>query len=570
MKKSASLFILSAFLTLASFAQSIQEGIGHLYAERNVSARNTFEKMVASNPNNLEAVYWLGQAHLANDNIAAARQVYEKALASNGNAPLVLAGIGHVELAEGKTNEARQHFEQAISLSKGKKGNDPNVLNAIGRANVEVKGGDAAYAIAKLQEAHQLAPANPDIMINLGNAYRQAKEGGKAVEYYIKASQLAPALANYRMARVYETQRNWDIVLEHLNKAIAADPKFAPAYLRMYTYYLLYKNDPATAEQWAQKYVAVADPSTQNDVFKAQALYQQKKYDEAISIAKNAINQANQSKEKLNAGIYRLMAYSLMATGDTTQAKQYVDELFNKYEADERVAPDYTLKATIYAKENPEEVVDIYLAAADEDTSLRNKQLILLEAIDWAKDNNKKIPEGDLRLAFYKLNPNPNPASLFQVGLPYYQGGAYAKADSAFSAYATALPDSIYGHYWSALARAQIDTSLEQGLAVPAFEKALQIAETDKVRYKSQGVQAAGYLAGYYNNIKKDRDTAISYLQKGLEFDPNNTTFQNSIKVLQGASKKPTPAKSTPPSKTGTKPASSPSATKKPAGSAKG
>ena len=567
MKKSASLFILSTFLTLASFAQSIQEGLGHLYAERNVSARNTFEKMVASNPNNMEAVYWLGQAHLANDNVAAARQVYEKALASNGNAPLVLVGMGHVELTEGKTAEARQRFETAISLSKGKKGNDPNVLNAIGRANVEVKGGDPAYAISKLQEAHQLAPANPDIMINLGNAYRQAKEGGKAVESYMKAVQLAPALANYRMARVYETQRNWDIVTEHLNKAIAADPKFAPAYLRLYTYHLFYKNDPAAADQWAQKYISAADPSPEHEIFRAQTAYQQKNYDQAITMAKNVISQ---SKEKLNPGVYRLMAYSLMEKGDTAQARQYVDQLFEKFEADDRVAKDYTLKAAIYSKEKPEEVVNIYLAAAEEDTSLRNKQLILLEAIDWAKDNNKKIPEGDLRLAFYKLNPNPNPASLFQVGLPYYQGGAYAKADSAFSAYATALPDSIYGHYWSALARAQIDTSLEQGLAVPAFEKALQIAETDKVRFKSQGVQSAGYLAGYYNNIKKDKDTAIVYLQKGLEFDPNNTTFQNSIKVLQGAPKKSTPAKSTTPSKTGAKATSPSSSAKKPAGSSKG
>jgi len=568
MKKSASLFILSTFLTLASFAQSIQEGLGHLYADRTTSARNTFEKMVASNPNNLEAVYWLGQAHLANDNVAAARQVYEKALASNGNAPLVLVGMGHVELAEGKSAEARQRFETAISLSKGKKGNDPNVLNAIGRANVEVRGGDPAYAIAKLQEAHQLAPANADIMINLGNAYRQAKEGGKAVEYYIKASQLAPALANYRMARVYETQRNWDIVTEHLNKAIAADPKFAPAYLRMYNYYLFYKNDPATADQWAQKYISAADPSPEHDIFRAQTAYQQRNYEQAIKMAKNVIDQ---SKEKLSPSVYRLMAYSLMATGDTAQAKPYVDQLFEKSDADERVAPDYTLKAAIYSKENPEEVVNIYLEAANEDTSLRNKQLILLEAIEWAKANNKKIPEGDLRLAFYKINPNPNPASLFQVGLPYYQGGAFAKADSAFNAYATALPDSIYGHYWSALARAQIDTTLEQGLAVPAFEKALQIAETDKVRYKSQGVQSAGYLAGYYNNIKKDRETAISYLQKGLEFDPGNTTFQNSIKALQGAPKKPaTPAKPTTPSKAGTKTTTPSNAAGKPAGSTKG
>lgn len=570
MKKSASLFILSAFLTLASFAQSIQEGIGHLYAERNVSARNTFEKMVAANPNNIEAVYWLGQAHLANDNVAAARQVYEKALASNGNAPLVLAGMGHVELAEGKSAEARQRFETAISLSKGKKSNDPNVLNAIGRANVEVKGGDPAYAIAKLQEAHQLAPANADIMINLGNAYRQGKEGGKAVEYYIKASQLAPAIANYRMARVYETQRNWDVVTDHLNKAIAADPKFAPAYLRLYTYHLLYKNDPAAADQWAQKYIGAADPSVEHEIFRAQTAFQQKNYDQAIAMAKNVIDK---SKEKLSPSVYRLMAYSYMEKGDTTAAKQYVDQLFEKSTADDRVAKDYTLKAAIYSKEKPEEVVNIYLDAASEDTSLRNKQIILLEAIDWAKANNKKIPEGDLRLAFYKLNPSPNPASLFQIGLPYYQGGAFQRADSVFKAYSAAFPDSTFGYLWSARSLGRIDSTQTQGLAIPMYEKLLEVSEKDKVRNKAYGVEAAANLATYYVNVKSDREKGIYYLTKALEFDPENAGFKATIDKLKAPSKpaKPTPAtKPKTGAKPGTKTTSSSSATKKPAGSTKG
>jgi Flp pilus assembly protein TadD len=534
MKKSASLLILSAFITVASFAQSIQEGLGHFYAERNASARSTFEKMVAANPNNMEAVYWLGQTHLAQNNTAAARQVYEKALASNGNAPLVLVGMGHVELIEGKIAEARQRFESAISLSRGKKGDDPNVLNAIGRANVESRTGDVAYAIAKLNAAAQAAPNNADILINLGNAYRKAKDGGQAVTNYMKAMPTMPALANYRMARIYETQRNWDVYNEHLNKAVAADPKFGPALQSQYFYNLLYKKDFAAANEIATRLIAASDPSVENDFFKAQADFLSKNFDQAIATANNIVSQAG---DQTNPRVYRLLAYSYLEKKDTATARKNADQLFAKAKDEDFVPQDYVLKATTYSQSNPEQVVDIYLAAAESDTSLRNKQIILLEAIDWAKANNKKIPEGDLRLAFYRINPSPNPASLFQVGLPYYQGGAYAKADSAFNAYATALPDSIYGHYWSALARAQIDTSLEQGLAVPAFEKALQIAMTDKARFKSQGIQSAGYLAGYYNNIKKDKESAITFLQRGLEFDPGNANFQRTIQQLQGGAK---------------------------------
>ena len=59
-------------------AQSIQEGINHLYAERNKSAKETFDKLVATNPNNLEAVYWLGQTYIAMEDVKSARDLYSK------------------------------------------------------------------------------------------------------------------------------------------------------------------------------------------------------------------------------------------------------------------------------------------------------------------------------------------------------------------------------------------------------------------------------------------------------------------------------------------------------------
>ena len=558
MKKSASLLIFSALLTLSAFAQNIQEGVGHVHAQRYASAKAIFEKMIAANPNNMEATYWLGQTHLANNNISAARQVYEKALASNGNAPLVLVGMGHVELIEGKTNEARQRFEAAISMSRGKKGDDPVVLNAIGRANVESKNGDPAYAIAKLNAAALAAPTNADIYINLGNAYRKAKDGGQAVTAYIKAAQFNPALANYRMARIYETQRNWEVFNDHLSKALAADPKFAPALESQYYYNLLYKQDYAAANQIASKLITVSDPSVDNDYFKAQTDYLQKNYDQAIATSNNILSQVG---DKANPRVYRLLSYSYLEKKDTATARKFVDQLFAIAKDEEIVPQDYRLKATSYAKENPDQVVAIYMDAAREDTSVRNKLLILQDAVEWAKTAGQKIPEANLRLEMFKLQQNPNPAVLFQIGLPYYQGGAFQKADSVFTAYAVALPDSIYGHYWSALSRAQLDPSMEQGLAVTAYEKTLAIAEKDATRFKAMGVQSILPLAGYYNNVKKDKETAVAYLQRGLALDPNNANFQNTLKVLQTPAKAaPAPPKQQPPKSSGAS-----SAVKKPA-----
>jgi tetratricopeptide (TPR) repeat protein len=155
MKKSA-IVLFTALLSVSAFAQSVQEGVNHIYAERYQSAKSVFDKLIAANPNNIEANYWLGQTYIRSRDTAAALALYQKLITTNGNAPLALVGMGQVELMQGKTAEARQHFETALSLSRGKKGNDPNILLAIGRANTDAKAGDIAYALQKLNEAAQL------------------------------------------------------------------------------------------------------------------------------------------------------------------------------------------------------------------------------------------------------------------------------------------------------------------------------------------------------------------------------------------------------------------------------
>lgn len=540
--KKITLFLFAAVLTISAMAQSVQEGINHLYAERNVSAKGVFDKLLATNPNNIDAIYWLGQTYIAMEDLAGAKAVYQKALASNGNIPLVIVGMGHIDLLENRQPEARQKFETALTASRGRKGDDPNILNAIGRANVESRTGDIAYAISKLNAAAQLSPSNSDIFINLGNAYRKAKDGGQAITAYMRAASSNAALANYRMARVYETQRSWEVVTRHLDQAIAADPKFAPAYLRQYVYALFHKNDYAAADEWAKKYIASSDPSIQNEYFRAQALYQQKNYDEAITIGNRILADKSQ---KPSPSVYRLLAYSTMALGDTAGAKVFVDQLFANAPKDEFVTKDYTLKATIYSKVSPQDVVDIYMDAASEDTTLRNKLAILQEALTWAKESNRKIPEGDIRLALFKLTPNPNPALMFPIGLAYYQGNAFQRADSAFQAYSAAFPDSVYGYLWSARSLARIDTAGTQGLAIGQYEKLLEIASKDVVKNKSHGMEAAANLTSYHVNVKGDKEKGIYYLTRALEFDPTNENFKINLEKLKrpAAAVKQTPAK---------------------------
>ena len=110
MKKTTLTIVTAFFLIVGGLkAQSIQEGMNHLYAGRVKTAQAVFEKMLAANPNNIDALYWMGQSYLESDEImssriAVAKEVYTKALQTTNGAPLIQVGMGHVELLEKKVS----------------------------------------------------------------------------------------------------------------------------------------------------------------------------------------------------------------------------------------------------------------------------------------------------------------------------------------------------------------------------------------------------------------------------------------------------------------------------------
>lgn len=541
MKKSAIVLFFAAVFSFNAMAQSVQEGVSHWYAERYQSARQTFEKLTASNPNNLEAVYWLGQTMLAQEDIAGAKALYQKTLAANGNAPWILAGMGHINLLEGKSAEARQMLDAAVAASKGKKANDANILTAVARANVQAytdqkKLGDLEYAVAKLNEAAQIAPTNPDVFVVLGNAYRKMHRGGDAVQAYRKAGNYAPAL--FRVASLYQSQRNWDVVTENLNSAIAADPKFAPAFYELYYYNLLYKKDFTAAADFANKFIGVADQSPENLYLKAQTEFVQEKFTEAITTANQIISGTSNNPRPR---VYRLLANSFLRTKDTTSACTNSNLLLEKAKGEDLYGTDYILHATACGKGNPDLIRADIAKAVEMDSVLSRQVEMLNEAIENAQANNNKLLEGELRLMSYELRNKQSRASkdelISYVAVPFYLGGNYEKADSIAQVYTTSAPDSIHGYYWSALARTAIDTNMQQGLAMPMWDKVLTLAEGSKERFSSQGVRAATSLAVYHTNIKADRTTALTYVTRGLAFDPANENLLNIQKVLSQAAK---------------------------------
>jgi Flp pilus assembly protein TadD len=535
MKKITLSLIAVAVSSGALLAQSVDAGKKFLYYQRYKSAQEQFEKVLAANPNDIAATYWLGQTFLENKNQQAAKDLYQKALATNGSAPLILAGVGQIELLEGKNNDARQRFETAISLTKAK---DIDVLNAIGQANADAdtKTGDPNYAIEKLNLATALKNfKNPATYSILGDAYRKLVDGGAAVTAYQKALGLDPkyAEAQYKIGKIYQTQNNKEQFLPAYDKAIELDPNYAPAYYELY-YYWYFHNDVNKSITYFDKYLTVTDPKPSDEYDKIGNLYAAKNYAEAIS--KSQAKLAAEG-EKADPRYYRLIAYSYNDQGDSVNAKKTLDQFFAKQKPEGFVPMDYSFRAELAAKfpETQGEALSSYQQAVAADTSADGKLDLLTKAAALAKKIGQRDAEAVFLQQLYSLKKNPSNTDLYNLGQAYYQAKNYKVADSIYcGVYQTKYPEEIFGYLWCARSKqAQDDSTNSGGLAVDAYKILAEKGRLlDSVKYKGQVLSAYYYLIQYYNDIKKDKQTALMYINKGLETDPTNPNLANFREIL--------------------------------------
>ena len=471
MKKTVITFFAAGLLITGLKAQTIQDGMKHLYADRFKSAIGVFEKLLSANPNNIEATYWLGQAYFDMDNNAAARQLYEKALATNGSAPLVLVGLGHADLLDNKTNDARQKFEAAITAATTKKGPDPIVLTAIGRANVDAKAGDFNYAIEKLLVAADKSEKNTETLLQLGNAYRKAKPGeggGDAYKSYKKALEINPAFAeaDVRLAKLFESQKNWELVLEYLNDAVKRDPGFTPAYYELFYYYWFLKQNYPEAESQLNKFIESKKPETdiQDQFMYAQLCWGKKDFDCAIAKAESVVAALG---EKTKPKVLKLLADANFQKGNYPNAKKYIDWYLLKEKIEDKISFDYKLKADILSKTGgtADEIYNTYLQGAALDTVLTSKIDFLKQGADSLKskgDSLSRIKEGDIRMVIIKIKPKPSQRDYFDAGFAYYQGNNYTRADSLFEIITRNYPDETYGWQMRFQIGRLTDTSMEK------------------------------------------------------------------------------------------------------------
>jgi tetratricopeptide (TPR) repeat protein len=524
------LFLMALMAFSVARAQSIEDGKKSLYYEKYKTAASTFQSLVNANPNNTEAVYWLGQTMLRQENkdVAGAKALYQKALATNTNSALLIAGMGHVNLLENNTQDARSQFETAISLSKGK---DIAVLNAIGFANgdFDVKAGDAAYAIDKLKQATQIKGfKDPDVWANLGDAYRKIQDGGNAKLSYDAALALDPhyARAPYRIGSIFQSQGQTDLVMQYYNQAIALDPNYTPVYYSLYV--MNYQTNVPKSAEYLDKYLNAlgASDATDGCYLKASILYAQAKYQETIDKAKECISAGGSN---MNPAIYGLPAYAYYKLNDSVNAKLGFDEYFQKQKADKIGIGDYLTYAEILEKfpGNEDLAATYYSKAIDLDPTETGKVATLKTIAKKAEARKDYIRAADWYNKILTVKKDPSKTDLYYAGYNYYLGGKYQEAINIFNTYAQKYADESFGFYMNGKAYAKLDTLNTTTSAISNYLSVINMADAikDKPGEKDRIKGSYRFAIEYYANTKGNKDSAIYYADKAIAFDPADTDY---------------------------------------------
>jgi tetratricopeptide (TPR) repeat protein len=412
------------------------------------------------------------------------------------------------------------------------------VLSAVAQAHIDSKNGDAAYAIEQLKTAEKRDKKNAALQVQMGDAYLKMNNGSQAYESYKAAIELNDkmAAAYHRIGDIFLSQKSADLYLDYYTKSIQADPDYAPSLYKLYAHYFYY--DPAKALQYYNRYLAVSDPHLQNEYDLADLFFLNQDYPKAIEKA-NAL--VALQKEEVKPRLYKLLAYSYAGKADTATAIGYMKEYFRQEADSNFMGKDFASMGDflLSVSDGDSAAIDSAAQYYAKATQIEKDSSVLYshykKLADLASKTKNFREQAKWLEKYYTGNEGATNLDLFNWALAHYRGAEYGIADSVFGLYVAKYPDQSFGYYWQARAVVAQDEETAQGLAVPNYQKLIEVLNQhpEDPNYKTWMVEALGYLAAYEVNTEKDFDEAIGYFEKVLEVDPENESAKKYIAILE-------------------------------------
>lgn len=530
--KMSMLAALLLFTVQAVFSQSLDDAKKDLYYEHYKTAIQTLQKVISSKPS-AEAYYYLGLAEMGDGNVPAAKSDFQKGIQTDADAALNYVGLGRVSVSNKNYDSAKQAFQRAWTMTKGR---DFDVVRGILEATSLSPKADGHYALDlvdqfKADRKNRRYDFTAPDYTAIGNVYANLPDGGgKAATNYETAESVDPkyARAFYEEGNLWDRARQDSLALQFWNSAISADPNYSPALYQLFTYYRYRNLDKA--KEYLNKYMALSDDKLNAQINLVDVLYLQKNYQQAIDQANQLMSKdvSNDTKTRL----YKLIAYSNLAMGDSLDAKKNMDLYFQRQDTDKVLPKDYQFYADVLKALNEDSLSLVYLNKfVDKDTST-NLNFIRQEADQLTKDNNFKAAA----LWYAKLFRVADSSKITMADYYYSSFSKYGAAlkgmgswDAALAAWKTfskKYPDQPSGYYYIGQCLKAQDTTYK-GLAIDAYNKYLSMLKPDELKSKTEILQIIySYMAGCYET-QDNQAKAVEYAGKLLQLDPHSAVASN-------------------------------------------
>jgi putative PEP-CTERM system TPR-repeat lipoprotein len=338
---------------VSGYAESLVEyRRGHLD-----QALGRLQTVVRDQPDNPRVLTLLGATHMALNNLGQAEQQFLRVLAIAPGDPAAVKLLAETRLRQQRPEAARESLQELDDDP-----DDPQL--GVLRGLAALGSGQAAEAIAYLEHAVALEPANQASKLQLARAYLVAGRSKDSIDLlgksfgpsgadselarafmlllgYVQNSDVkggrerAAALAKESpssasvltaVAMFYQLLGDVQLARQHLESAVAADGSFAPARLQLADV-LIKDGRPADAEEQLKATLAAHPRSAEAAAMLARLLSGRGAFDEAESVLKQALGDSQHIRLRL------ALARLEFKRGRLPDAERYVTEA-------EQIAPD--------------------------------------------------------------------------------------------------------------------------------------------------------------------------------------------------------------------------------------
>lgn len=524
------------FFSNFAVAQSLQDGINSIDSDKFAQAKNNFTQLVAKDAT-AENNFYLGNTYLrqSEPDYAKATESFNKGLAIDAKSYLNKIGLATVKLGKGdkaaigeiqkivsdsKEKDAEVLFRAAEALTLFDKNNSPDLaIQFLNKAIERSKKGVPAY-----------------YYYTLGDAYRLKKIPGDAMSAYDKALPLAQNKASVytRIGTLWMAAQQWQQAKTSIDKAIATDATYAPAYKAMAAYNIKYQeNEKATQDLINYTKYADEDPYTQLEI--AKLYFTNEDYTNSKVILDKIFDKVEDPIK------YKLLAYVDYAEGKYPEAKQNIDLFVSKAEASRVQPADQGLQGLIAAglAKNEKDAAKKAALTSESQQKIALAKAAKDETLKWdlelAKINGggavsqSAVNEGPTSPAVEQLKKKvaenaKDSDALYQLANAYQEVKNWNGAVVTWQKMSALLPDWAPAYYSQGYASQQAGNN---DAAKLSYEKYISTVKPEEMEANKQTLSYAYFAVAY---LSKDSDLAKAkdYVAKSLQLDP---TYQDAVKL---------------------------------------